>query len=394
MPPTPKSPEDDADPRTDPRTAGQDEGQADRSSYGTGTSGEDDGFALIRAHHAALRGALGDAESVRAPNAARQARRRIGPLWAEHVRIHEQLRREAENAGFEDVPLLGEAEIEADLISLLLCDRDLGRAALEPGRIRVATRLIRGLIEREETPSSGLLDKVKAAGVEGPDLGQHLAGLVRGASSKDQQPQPRHFGPPRGADERAMPRHDAERGRGGYRDEPPAPSGQGRDRDDRFGSVRAGSWADEAGWSFRQDDDWRDDRRGGRDFRDDRPFQGSMSGRPESGGWARDDGYGHDRRTGAGWPDAGGRRDGDPDNRSARGRDDRGDRRPGWDRDADGPYGRPGRDDPDRAPRPEQRYGGQEDDDRLPGYRRDERQTRGPDPWPWNDTRGPGRRRS
>lgn len=165
----------------------------DKTQSGGGDKDGDrdrDGFEMIRKHHGKLRAALGDADTLRAPNAARQLRRTLAPLWAEHVRMHETLRDEAEDAGFDDSQSLGEIAIEADLISVLLSEQDLDQPRLEPGRMRVAIRMIRELTEREERSKSGLLDKVRSSGVDAADLGRRLGS---GGSRGDTQSGPRHL---------------------------------------------------------------------------------------------------------------------------------------------------------------------------------------------------------
>ena len=388
----PGQPRDDADLRAGPSGSGQsgakspeggsdDRNQDDDTAQAKGGSpeGERDGFEMIRKHHGKLRAALGGADTLRAPNAARQLRRTLAPLWAEHVRMHETLRNEAEDAGFDDAQSLGEIAIEADLISILLSEQDLDQPRLEPGRMRVATRMIRDVTEREERSKSGLLDKVRSSGVDGADLGRRLGSA---GSRGIRQPEPRHLmsGWADTGSGRRRPSDDDRRtyGQGGH--------GAGPERDER--RYRGGRSDDRSfeevpgGRQGQHPDDDRYDRRfGGRDYGDDRRFRGQRSDRPGSGpgsefrsdmageGWSRDDederrayrggsrwdqpdddrrhggenrfrgGYEPDdgRYRGSGgrdWPD-------DEDERFGfRGRDDdRFDRDPGrWD-DADGRYG-------------------------------------------------------
>ena len=288
-----------------PEGASEDRSQDDDKTQSNGGENDGDrdrdGFEMIRKHHGKLRAALGDADTLRAPNAARQLRRTLAPLWAEHVRMHETLRDEAEDAGFDDSQSLGEIAIEADLISILLSEQDLDQPRLEPGRMRVATRMIRELTEREERSKSGLLDKVRSSGVDAADLGRRLGS---GGSRGDTRPGPRHLMAGSGGTDNGRRRQsdDARRSdRQGY-----GAQGAGQDRgDDRQSGGRPDDRRFEGRPGEQQgrhpDDDRFERRFGGRDYGDDRRFRGQRSDRPGSGpgsefrsdmageGWSRDD---------------------------------------------------------------------------------------------------------
>ena len=359
----PGQPRDDADLRAGPSGSGQsgakspeggsdDRNQDDDTAQAKGGSpeGERDGFEMIRKHHGKLRAALGGADTLRAPNAARQLRRTLAPLWAEHVRMHETLRNEAEDAGFDDAQSLGEIAIEADLISILLSGQDLVQPRLEPGRIRVATRLIRELTEREERSKSGLLDKLRSSGVDAADLGRRLGS---GGSRGDTRPGPRHLmagpggtegGHRQSEDDRRSDRHGGYGAQGAGQDRGEDLRGGGRSDDRRF----EGRPGEQQG---RHPDDDRFERRfGGRDYGDDRRFRGQRSDRPGSGPGSefRSD------MAGEAWS-----RDDEDERRAYRG----GSR---WDR-----------------PDDDRRYGSE--DRHRGGFDEDEGRFRGPDPRDWQD---------
>ena len=335
--------------------AGEDRSQDDDKTQSNGGENDGDrdrdGFEMIRKHHGKLRSALGDADTLRAPNAARQLRRTLAPLWAEHVRMHETLRDEAEDAGFDDSQSLGEIAIEADLISILLSGQDLDQPRLEPGRMRVATRLIRELTEREERSKSGLLDKVRSSGVDAADLGRRLgSGGLRG----DTRPGPRHLMAGSGGtaggrhrqseDDRRSDRHGGYGAQGAEQDRGEDRHGSGRRDDLRF----EGRPGEQQG---RHPDDDRFERRfGGRDYGDDRRFRGQRSDRPGSGPGSefRSDMAGE-----------AGSRDDEAERRAYRG----GSR---WDR-----------------PDDDRRYGSE--DRHRGGFDEDEGRFRGPDPRDWQD---------
>lgn len=276
------------------RAVAQEGGTSQKGAQASESEGKaDDGFALIRSHHEKLRKALGDVESVRSPNAARQLRGKLGPLWSEHVRMHDRLRREAENAGFDEPQTLGEVEVEADLICLLLSEQDLDQGTLEPARLRVAARLMRELTEREEKAKSGLLDKVKAAGVDAGQLGKHLSqGSGGGSADQQTQPQPRHFNQQR---QETMGSYDDDYGRGR------------RGERGRMGAQGGGQWGGQVRGMGSEDERYArrrgiqdDDQRGRRGWSED---DDEMGGR---GRWSGGVGYSGGYSSGGGYSGGGG----------------------------------------------------------------------------------------
>ena len=367
------TPQDDGTPSESPATGAQEQ------------KAGDDGFALLREHHKTLRALLGEAAEVSDAATAEDVLPKLATAWADHARAHGWLYDAGIEAGLQEFPLLTDLAVETDLVSFLLgrAGQDLDEA-LQPAALRVSTRMIREIIEREEKPRSGLLAKAKAAGVEPAALGRRIGARTKTPSRADGEtrPQLRHL---TANQEDIMPRNsnmperddrgrfvsdDDYGGRGGS-------GGRGRDDDDRdrdsrgrFTSDRDDDRYSSRGRSSRRDDDDRDrDSRGrftsdrdddryssrGRSSRDDdrdRDSRGRFtSDRDDDRRYAasrrddddrrsysrgRDDDYSRDRGQGGWFGDSEGhaeaarrgwdhRRDDDDDRSSSRGRSSRDD---------------------------------------------------------------------
>ncbi|RQP07408.1 MAG: hypothetical protein D1H97_02630, partial [Paracoccus sp. BP8] len=292
----------------------QDQDQAD---------GRGDGFAALRGHHKALRALLGECAGVADAEKAEAVLPRLAEAWARHAGAHRLLYDAAAEAGLQEFPLLTENAVEADLVSFLLgrAGRDLDGPLALAG-LRVAARMIGGIVEREEKPRSGLLAKAKAAGVEPAALGRRIRACMTALSGQDgaATPQPRHL---TANQEDIMPRNS----------NMPERDERGRfvsDDDDRHGSRGRGSGR---GASGRDDDRERDSR--GRFVSDDDDRRYASSRRYDddrrSASRGRDDDYGRDRGQGGWFGDPEGhaeaarrgwdhRRDDDDDRYGSRGR--------------------------------------------------------------------------
>ena len=290
-----------------------------------GENGQGGGFAQLGAHHKALRALLGECAGIGDAEKAGDLPARLSQAWASHADAHGALYDAAVEAGLQEFPLLNDIAVETDLVSFLLhrVPRDLD-GPLELVGLRVASRLIQNIIEREEKPRDGLLAKARAAGVDPDALGRRIRACT--SSPPDQggenRPHMRHL---TANQEDMMPRHssmperdeygrfvsdDDHRGGGGrsrrYDDDRERDS-RGRftsDRDDdRYGSRgRSSGYDDDRRYSSRRYDD--DDDRG------------YSRGRGQ-GGWFGDP-EGHSEASRRGWDHR--RDDDDDDRRYSRGR--------------------------------------------------------------------------
>ncbi len=321
------------------------------TAEGAGSEGSgDDAFGKLREHHKTLRALLGECEGTRDPGEADDVMQRLAGEWARHAEAHGVLYDAAVEAGLEEFPLLTEIAIETDLISFLLHRGTRLDGALQLAALRIAARLIGGIIEREEKPRSGLFTKAKAAGVDPAALGGDISARLTAPSGRGGEfmPRLRHLEnqenimprtsstPERDDRGRFVSDHDyGGRGRssGRYDDD--------RDRDSRgrFTSDRD----DDRGRS--RSDDGRYSRSSG-GYDDDRDLQ--SRGRSTS---QRDDGRGRSRSDDGRCARSSGGYDDDRD-RDSRGRftSDRDGGR-GWSRDDDGRYAQSSRryDDDDRS---------------------------------------------
>ena len=283
-------PEDRARTQSGPQSgaqSGQDQPDQDQDQ----ADGRGDGFAALRGHHKALRALLGECAGVADAEKAEAVLPRLAEAWARHAGAHRLLYDAAAEAGLQEFPLLTENAVEADLVSFLLgrAGRDLDGPLALAG-LRVAARMIGGIVEREEKPRSGLLAKAKAAGVEPAALGRRIRACMTALSGQDgaATPQPRHL---TANQEDIMPRNS----------NMPERDERGRfvsDDDDRHGSRGRGSGRGASG----RDDDRERDSRGRFVSDDDRRYASSRRYDDDrrSASRGRDDDYGRDRGQG-GW---------------------------------------------------------------------------------------------
>lgn len=328
-----------------------------------------DGFVHLRESHKDLRALIGECEKVD-EDGAEDLLARLTRTWARHAAAHEALFNCAAEAGLDEFAPLNEGEIDTDLASFLLrrAGRDL-EGAMQLAGLRVAARMIGSIIEREEKPRSGILAKVKGAGVDPDYLGRRIDACkqaqLRGASAD--RPQLRHLVVNQ---EDIMPRNMPERDEEGRfvsdRDHSNRSGGSGyggrHDDDDRRYSSRGSRYDDDdrrySRSSRNDDDDRRYSSRGSRYDEDD----SSQSRDRGQGGWFGDP-EGHSEASRKGWA----RREDDDDRYSSRGRssssryDDDDRRYSSHDRDDDdrGRYSRSSRyDDDDRSQSRDRGQGG------------------------------------
>lgn len=302
--------------------------RADTESDRNDDSGEDDagddsasvGFARLRKGHKDLRALLGEAEKVDEDD-AQDLLSRLMRSWAAHAVAHEAVFDCAAEAGLEEFAPLNEVAIETDLASFLLgrAGRDL-EDAMQLAGLRVAARMIGSIIEREEKPRSGILAKVKGAGVDPADLSRRIDACKQAQprGARADRPQLRHLlANQEDIMPRDMPGRDEEgrfvSDRDHWNRSGGSSRGWGRDDDHRYSSRSSRYDDDDRRYSrsSRYDDD--DDRRYSRRSRhddDDRSYsrdrgQGGWFGDPEGHseaaerGWERrrgDDDRGYSRR--------------------------------------------------------------------------------------------------
>lgn len=293
---------------------GQETAADNTDGKGEGAGSEasgDDAFGKLREHHKTLRALLGECEGVTDPDAADDVMQRLAGEWARHAEAHGVLYDAAVEAGLEEFPLLTETAIETDLISFLL-KRGTGLdGPLQLAALRIAARLIGGIIEREEKPRSGLFTKAKAAGVDPAALGRDIRACLTAPSGRGGQPMPRlrHLE----NQENTMPRNSNmperdDRGRFVSDDDY---GGRGRSSgrydDDRERDSRGRFMSDDdRGRSRSRDDDDRrysqssrrydDDRRSSSRYDDDRSYSRDRG----QGGWFGDS-EGHAEAARRGW---------------------------------------------------------------------------------------------
>ena len=312
-----------------------------------------DGYQLLKQHHEELRELCGEIAKSSQKNDVTDDLETLSQVWRHHAALHAALFGAVRARPADDKPANGKdsvdgddiiaAAIETDLVSILLAEEDDETAA---ARLKLATRLITDMTGREEKADSGLLARIRAAGVEPAALARRIDACLKappeGRADKPhllclnldmEEKMARMRNMPERDDQGRFMSDDGPRG--GDRDRSQAYRRRDDDDDRRysardrghggwFGDREGHSEASRRGWDERRDergpgraagrhDD--DDRRysaRGRDDDDDRRYSARDRGQ---GGWFGDP-EGHAEASRRGWDH---RRD-DDDNGRGRGR--------------------------------------------------------------------------
>jgi len=350
--------------RPTPQTNPEDEQKAGDTSQGGKEAAEksaersgdmQDGYQLLTQHHEELRELCEKIAKSSQKNDVADNLETLSQVWRQHVALHQALFGAARSVArpADDKPGNGKdsvdgvdiiaAAIETDLVSILLAEEDDETAA---ARLKLATRLIMDMTGREEKADSGLLARIRAAGVEPAALARRIDACRK--APPDGRPNEPHLlclnldMEEKMARMRNMPERDdqgrfisddgprgGDRGRGqAYRrrdeDDDRRYSARDRGHGGWFGDREGHAEASRRGWDERRDerdpsrasgryDD--DDRRYSardRDGDDDRRYSARDRGQ---GGWFGDP-EGHAEASRRGWDH---RRD-DDDNGRGRGR--------------------------------------------------------------------------
>lgn len=255
-----------------------------------------------------------------------------------HTLIEEQVFYPACRKAASDKDALNEAQVEHDGAKVLVADLMRGEQGdpYRDAKVKVLSEEIKHHVAEEEKPSTGILAKATADGVDTPDLAQRLLETKQSLQARgDNLPSPRlvSLKPPSQSREDPMFRDIGERderGRfaGDDYDDRRGRANASRDEEGRFASRgrpydddrRPGGGRGERGWeepsrygSRGGEDDRRQSR--GRD-EDDRRSGGQ-------GGWFGDRG-GHSEASRRGWEEREGASRDDDERRYGRGRDDEG----------------------------------------------------------------------
>lgn len=307
-----------------------------------------DGIEFLKGEHAKIRALVDKLDDFEANDDATSILRELCRAWTLHARLESDVAfPKLREAGLEE-SVLDEAQIEADIVALLLSDL-IHRESDDPffeAVARAALRAIPRTIEFEEAEPAGWMAKAKAAEPDVEDLAKALHAEQDKAKDRAEDergiPQPRHLrgaGPTRTMETRQMPSYYRERdeqGRFVSEDDDRRGrsygarrySSRSRDDDDDnrgwYGEPRRHAEAARRGWDERrssgryEDDDDRRDMRRSRGYddydddrrryrgRDDDDYDDRRMSRGRHGGWFGDS-EGHAQAARRGWdnPDHG-----------------------------------------------------------------------------------------
>lgn len=262
-----------AKPKSDDQTATQ---QPDKNSKDFGVTQE-----LVQQHHD-IRTLLANAEKAEIGKLLQQ----LVAAWVPHTLIEEEILIPAlEKAGAQDDPAIVEADIQRDIVKLVLSELLRAPEAKQaPALLALLTSQLSTLIEIEERPENGVLALAAIHGIDlealRPEIDQRKAKIqtdtkgtnsqalepislrLSGSNSPNKEYSSMATSNYRERDEEGRFRSDDDR-RGGYRDR-----SSDRDRDEQGRFV-----SDDRGYSSRSRSDYDDDRRsggrGGDRYRDD-----------------------------------------------------------------------------------------------------------------------------
>ena len=133
---------------------------------------KEDGFDILKNQHRKLRECVRETAYIQNTEQAEGLQIKLADCWREHEILHQVLFEKACHAGLQDYPPLADAEILADLVSFLLDTHVPYEKHIDTARLRIAGHLVDKLLNEEELPEKGLIDKMKASGVDSGTVGE------------------------------------------------------------------------------------------------------------------------------------------------------------------------------------------------------------------------------
>lgn len=133
---------------------------------------QQDGFEMLKNQHRKLREIVRETECIQTSEQAGKLQIKLADCWRRHEILHQVLFEEACHVGLQDYPPLADAEVLADLVSFLLNAHVPYEKHIDTARLRVAGRLVDKLLNDEELPDKGLIDKMKVSGAASGTIGE------------------------------------------------------------------------------------------------------------------------------------------------------------------------------------------------------------------------------